>query len=169
MSENQQRSKRPSHGKRVSPPNQTVKGDVRGSISVPVLGLTELAKAAFILTNVIAASPSDIVFGEKREYPNDPILEAYRLILNRKVCMRIERMVVPGEPRSIESFDIRDMVFDMDYLGCIMEFREDNTVLPRGTNVRNLIKEIEDLKEISMEYNVIYDDDITRGNKKGAK
>lgn len=92
------------------------------------MGTYELANAVHKTTSLIENSNSDTVFGEKRKYIN-PILEALRLVMNKKAKIYLERELVPGNANSRVKVDIRDLEFDEEYVDSIYTFLKDNAVL----------------------------------------
>ena len=94
------------------------------SISSPVVGITELARVASTLAHLLESSSSSVVLGKKSKY-SDPILETLDRLKNRDAPVMIERTVIPGDPRTKEVFDMRKVLFDVEYLGGCEEFRKD--------------------------------------------
>jgi len=108
------------------------------TVSAPVLGMPETAKALSVLTDILGAAPASVVLGVKSE-DSDPICEALRRILSRQAPLLIQREIVPGDPRTVEVFDIRDMVFDRNYAGACWDFRKDASIPESGEDYNSIL------------------------------
>ncbi len=113
--------------------------------SPPVLGILEAAKALSVLVDILEASPSAVVLGEKSE-DSDPICEGLRRLLAQEAPLLIQREIIPGDPRTVEVFDIRRMIFDKGYASACLDFRKNSSIPESGMNYNEIISRLGEWK-----------------------
>jgi hypothetical protein len=113
----------------------------KGTVSAPVLGTLEAAKVLSTLVDILGSASTSVVLGVKSEN-SDPICEGLRRILNRNAPLLVQREIIPGDPRTTETFDVRDMVMDNGYAGACLDFRMDSTVPESGMNCDEIIERL---------------------------
>lgn len=138
-----QRGRTPKEGslQKTSGAERTVAFSNHGSASPPVLGTLEAAKALSVLVDLLGASSSSVVLGMKSEN-SDPICEGLSRIINRQAPLLIQREIIPGNPETTESFDIREMVMDSSYARACLDFRLDTMVPESGMRYEDIISRL---------------------------
>ena len=114
--------------------------------SAPVLGTLEAAKVLSTLADILAMSPISVLFGEKSIY-SDPICEALRRVIERKAPLMICRELIPGNPESTETFDVRKMIMDWSYACACLDFRRDSSIPESGMNYKEILERLGEWKK----------------------
>lgn len=117
-----------------------------GTISPYVMKIIELGLPVCILANLLSAASTTTIMGEDTVY-TDPSSEAFRRILEKKAPLVIEREIIPGNPDTKETFDLKDLLLDDAFLECSLRFRLDNTLLSNPDGFTDLLKDIEGWSE----------------------
>lgn len=99
-----------------------------GGMSAPFVGSYELANVAYKVTNLIASTPGNSIFGQPFTSP-DPVITFFKLMLERKVPAVLRREIIPGDPDTVECVDIRQVLCDEEILRANLEFKIANTSL----------------------------------------
>jgi hypothetical protein len=94
----------------------------KGSMSSQYIGAYELSAVAFVITNLIASSPSGSIFGQKFT-SSDPIIFFFRLLLDRKIPAFVRREIIPGNSDTSEYIDLKTAQIDEELVRSCLEFK----------------------------------------------
>jgi len=111
------------------------------SASPPVMGVFEVAMVLSTLVDLLSASQSSVVLGSGSENP-DPICEGLRRLLKNNTPIFVRRELIPGDPRTVEVFDVRDMIYGRAYVDAILNFRVDNSIPEAGMTCAETISKL---------------------------
>jgi len=111
------------------------------SISPPILSIYELAKVVSIVTEAVSRTQDGKLFGNLLT-GDHPIIEAIRLIKERKIPFVISRVLLPEDPETVEFIDLQQMSVNDAYLDEMALYIKTNTIdtkLPAAEELSDLI------------------------------
>jgi len=116
-------------------------------ISAPVARDHEMAHVLSRLTDILSVSETDVIFGTVSK-DSDPIIDAIQRLLEDSAPILVRRVLIPGDERTAEIFDIRDMLKDKSYLQSCLDFRMDNMVPESGMSVKEIVDRLGTMTDV---------------------
>jgi hypothetical protein len=113
------------------------------------MGILETSRVLATLTDLLSAASSTVVLGEVST-EQDPICEALRRLIDGKLPLVLQREIVPGNPLTVETFNVNSMIMDRDYAGAILDFRKDTAIPESGMNYQDIISRLGQWKKPTM-------------------
>jgi len=62
-----------------------------------------------------------------------------RRLLAREMPLVLKRTIIPGDPETVELFDVREVLFDERYMEAMLNFREDASIPESGMNYEQIL------------------------------